>query len=242
MHRFFITKDDIQDNHIILSGQNAQHASVLRLKIGEFIVLCDGICNDYYCSISSMQNMKYIANINFIKKNTNEPKANITLFQSLPKMDKLEHILQKSVELGIFCIVPVISQNCIAKMQDNNDKKLLRLQNIAESAAKQSHRGIIPKVLPLHTFKEALELSQKSARAIAFYESATSPLKPLLHQFRYKNISSLAYFIGPEGGYTLNEAEEFKKNNILTVSLSKSILRTETAAIAAIANIAYELN
>ena len=163
MHRFYVNEDKIQGNSITITGQDVNHIrNVLRMKPGDEIVICDGQGKDCYCIINSVCDDAVIASVNSIRDTGTELPVRITMFQGLPKSDKMELVIQKAVELGVYEIVPVMMARTVVKYDDakKEAKKRERWQAIAESAAKQSGRGIIPKILPLMPFKEAISYAK----------------------------------------------------------------------------------
>ncbi|TAH74761.1 MAG: 16S rRNA (uracil(1498)-N(3))-methyltransferase [Anaerolineaceae bacterium] len=235
MHRFYVSKDQIQENNISITGQDVNHIkNVLRMKPGDEIVICDGQGKDCYCIINRVCDDVVIASVNSIRDTGTELPVKITLFQGLPKSDKMELIIQKAVELGVYEIVPVVMARSVVKYADEKKeaKKLLRWQAISESAAKQSGRGIIPKILPLMTYKEAIAYANEMDLSLLPYENAKgiAGTKESLKQLQ--DCKTAGIIIGPEGGYESSEIELALEHNMLPISLGKRILRTETAGLA----------
>lgn len=242
MPRFFINQNEIHGDSITITGEDAKHIiKVLRMREGENITLCNGCGYDYEACISQIDKSSLEAKIISKEKNTTEPEIEITLFQGLPKSGKMEYIIQKCTELGINEIIPCIMEHCVVKLNSKDDvkKKTQRYQSIAEAAAKQSGRGIIPKVSDAVTFDEALNYMEKCDFCFIPYENEDgTSLKDVL-----KNVSGakkIAFIIGPEGGFSESEIEKAKTKNIPTVTLGKRILRTETASTAVLSMINYE--
>lgn len=235
MHRFYVTPGQIQGDTITITGSDVNHIkNVLRMKQGEEIVICNGQGKDCYCIISKVSEAEITANIQTMKETGTELTARITLFQGLPKKDKLELIIQKAVELGVYEIVPVMTKRVVVKLEDKKkeEKKLERWQAIAEEAAKQSGRGIIPVIRPVLSFKEAIQSASQMGIALIPYENASGMqfTKDLLNNLgQYQSIGVL---IGPEGGYEESEIELAKTAKIHPVTLGRRILRTETAGLA----------
>ena len=233
MHRFFSELSN--KNNIALPAEDINHAvNVLRLKIGEEIVVCDGDCNDFLCRIDSIS--KKNVELEFLSHtiNQNEPKTKVTLFQGLPKSDKMELIIQKCVELGVQSIVPVETKRSIAKIKDNGEKKQARWQSIALSAAKQSHRGIVPQIGTVISFEEALKQISAFDLSLIPYELENSKSMNTALKESEEKTSNIAIFIGPEGGFDEHEIALAKTFKIIPVSLGRRILRTETAGLAAL--------
>jgi len=241
IHRFFIDNAKTMNEDVLLTGQNAAHANVLRLNIGEGIVVCDGRGWDYYCAVIAISRDEVRVRITHSEENTVEPSVAVTLFQALPKGDKMDDIVERCVELGITSIVPVVTARCIARPSSRDAKKTERWRKIALSAAKQSHRGIIPHVAGAMSLDKAIMSAKGHGAAFVCYEMADKlSLKDFL-QVLPSDITSLAYFIGPEGGFAPDEIIKFAENSIPAVSLGRRILRTQTAASAVLANVVYEL-
>jgi 16S rRNA (uracil1498-N3)-methyltransferase len=240
MPRFFVDKEAVSEGCIRLSGDNARHiAQVLRSKPGEEITVCDKEGTDYYCRISSLDNELVEAEIINSWASSSEPTVRITLYQGLPKGDKMELIIQKCIELGIARIVPVATEFSVVKLSGKEDKKLARWNKIAEAAAKQCGRGIIPVVDRVMSFKEAVEDSKRLDRSIIFYEKEKSRgIKQFIADFKGESIGML---IGPEGGFSENEARLAIESGAESLTLGKRILRTETAGMAATSILVYEL-
>lgn len=241
MTRFFVDKKQIgPDGCVTLSGDNAKHAAaVLRLKTGDCVILCDGQRTDYICRITETGKSFLTLAVTESRPNAAEAATNLCLFQSLAKSDRMELTVQKAVELGVSAIYPFIAKRSVADRI--SEAKGIRLQKIAESAAMQSGRGIIPKVCETVTFDEALAAVRviKPSLAVAAHEKAELPLKACLAG--HAAGETAVVFIGPEGGFTEAEITAFENEGIKSVLLGPRILRTETAGLAVIASILYEL-
>lgn len=224
MPRFFVP--DIGSDRVLITGEDARHMTKsLRLAIGDKITLCDGKGWDYQGIIESLGEQVVIQIIS--KEETkSEPVASITLFQALPKGDKMEYIIQKSVELGVHEIVPVLTSRCISRPDPKSmKKKVERYNKIALEAAKQSGRGMIPKVSQLLTLEQAVErLSKKN---IVFYENGGKRLQELVDG----QTLDLGVFVGSEGGFSMEEIEFLGRYQVLPATLGQRILRCETAPI-----------
>ncbi len=242
MPRFFTEPENIKDNIITLSGDDAGHISrVLRSKIGETLTVCDGTGNDYEAEIVEISEKSVRLEIKKTTFTDSEPSLKITLYQGLPKGDKMELIIQKCVELGVTRIVPVNTERCIVKLDKNKEKKKTdRWQKISESAAKQSGRGIIPEIGSVMSFAEAVKEASEMDRVMIPYElEENRGLKEFLKDFDGR---SLGIFIGPEGGFAAEEIERALNSGIMPVTLGKRILRTETAGMTAISNTLFYLD
>ena len=234
MPRFFIN-EPVEDRFWV-TGEDAEHiAKSLRMRLGETLVLChDEI--DYTCKIVGIEKNSVLVERISVQPCTAEPQVDVTLFQGLPKGDKMDLIVQKAVEVGVCAIVPMLSRRCVSRPDEKTlQKKVQRWQKIALEAAKQSGRGIVPKVLDVLDFSKAVKLSAQKEQAILFYEADGVPLKSILQQPK-----SLAIFIGPEGGFEEEEVKLALESEVNICSLGHRILRTETAAIVASALTIYE--
>ncbi|MGL4789860.1 MAG: 16S rRNA (uracil(1498)-N(3))-methyltransferase [Anaerotignaceae bacterium] len=241
MPRYFISPEWIVKDTATLQGDDAKHLStVLRVREGEVVEICDGEGTDYNCVVTAVDKKEVQLKIVEKKESVSEPKTKITLFQGLPKADKMEQIIQKCVELGIEKIVPVSTDRAIVKIdKKDGDKKVQRWQKIAESAAKQSGRGIIPEICSVISFKEAISLTENFDGTIVPYEKeTTNGIKEFIKDF---NGTTVGVFIGPEGGFSEEEIEIAKENGVFPITLGKRILRTETAGMATVAILLYEL-
>jgi len=255
MRRFFANINP-SDATITLSAEDSNHIlNVLRLERSAQIIVCDGNGTDYTCELTETAKNAAIATIQSSSLCPAEPQTKVTLFQGLPKSDKMELIIQKCVEIGVTAIVPVITDRTIVKMNGKESTKVARWQKIAESAAKQAGRGIIPHIAEVVTFRQSLDTAAKFEHKMVAYENEQEfSIKSYLHKATSGSASlseggvsaadggrPLALFIGPEGGFSDKEATAMADSNITHVSLGKRILRTETAGMAALTMILYEL-
>jgi len=246
MAKFFVSPETIVGKCIRLTGDDASHISrVLRMKVGEEIIVCDSQGTDYRTIISAISDHDVEVDILDSYLSENEPALEITLFQGLPKGDKMELIIQKCVELGVSRIVPMATEFAVAKISDSKSeiKKLTRWNKVSEEAAKQSGRGRLPNVTNMMSIAEAIELSRGMDMAFVPYEKSSEidakGLSQLLKRDGQKP-SKIGFFIGPEGGFSKKEIAQFIENSITPVSLGKRILRTETAGMAVLALLMYE--
>ncbi len=238
MHRFFVLPEQINNGCITITGDDLRHLSkVLRLREGDAITVCDSQGTDYNCKINKISKTEAIAAILGSCTSNSEPPINVTIYQGLPKSDKMDYIVQKCVELGAVKIVPVITKRAVAIPHDES-KKIARWQKIAFEAAKQCGRGILPEVSGCVTFEQAVEaISQSDALNLIPYENEKcSKLRDALTSKNNINI-----LIGPEGGFDEAEIELAMSKNIKPVTLGPRILRTETAPLAVLAAVMYEL-
>lgn len=238
MANFYIDKSDITENTAVITGEEAQHISrVLRMKKGDNVTLCDGEGMFYEATLTDFSDKSVIAEITSSRKAETEPEVKLTIFQGVPKNPKLETIVQKLTEIGAVRIVPVDTKRAVAKL--DKAAKVDRLRKIAREAAKQSKRGIVPEVTDSMNFKEAVKEAGKAELSIiAYEEEVETSLKKALSG---KNPKTVSVMIGPEGGFEREEVELAKENGLISVTLGKRILRTETAPLAVSAIVLYEL-
>ena len=244
MYQFFTESAAVQSGQIIITGTDVNHIkNVLRMRIGENIaVIGEAERRKYLCEITALEEERVLCNILSEEEENTELSAKIFLFQGLPKGDKMELVIQKAVELGCFEIVPVACKRCVVKLEENKQKsKVRRWQSIAEAAAKQSGRAIIPNVHEVISFSEALCYANDTDVILIPYERAVNmeETKKLLQSV--KDVEKIALLIGPEGGFEESEIEEAKAKNAHPITLGRRILRTETAALTALSWVMYEL-
>ena len=244
MYQFFVEPSQIQGNRVIITGKDVNHIkNVLRMKPGEEIAVsngCDG--KEYRCGITELSEDEILCELQSVKEEGMELPSKIYLFQGLPKVDKMELIIQKAVELGVYEIIPMASKRAVVKLDEKKAKsKILRWQGIAEAAAKQSKRGIIPQIKDVMSFKEAITYSNCAEVKLIPYELAEgmSRTKEIIEGI--KPGQDVAVFIGPEGGFAEEEIEFAMKNGVEPVTLGKRILRTETAGLTVLSILMYHL-
>lgn len=237
MPRFFVRRERITNDKISIIGEDAHHiARSLRMACGEEITVCDMQGIEYTCEISSFdEDREVIADILSQKASENEPNVFVTLYQALPKGDKLDTVIQKAVECGASRIVPFQSERCVVKIKDDAEsKKRERRQRIAAEAAKQCGRSVIPEICESVKFNEALAMARDDDMILFCYEGdGTLPLGEILKErFKEKEngVQSVSIFIGSEGGFSIRESELAKANGAIMTGLGKRILRTETAS------------
>lgn len=237
MPRFFVP--EVQGEHILILGEDARHISLsLRMRAGEKLTVCDGKGNDYLCRILTLSRESVALQVEEKQPSPGEPEVKITLFQALSKGDKMEVIVQKAVELGVFEIVPLLTSRCVVRAdRESFEKKRQRLGRIALEAAKQCGRGIIPQVRPLVDLQELCGLLGGFDQTLFFYENATRKLSSI----PLSGVHTLGIVVGAEGGFDGEEAEEIVQSGALAASLGGRILRCETAPIAALGAILYAL-
>lgn len=242
MHRFFVNPSQIDGSCILIKGNDVKHiVAVLRMKKNENLIVCDGQNTDYNCIIKDISKEEIELEIMEKKRNTVESQIKVKLYQSLPKLDKMDLIVQKCVELGIDKIVPIITERTISKTEDIKriQKKVERWNKISESAAKQCMRGKIPIVANPIDYITALEQAKDLDKSIIPYEKEYKiSLRSCIKDFVG---TTIGVFIGPEGGFSEREIETAVKYNLQPVTLGNRILRTETAGFVVLANIMYEL-
>ena len=238
MVRFFVEPADMQPDFLVLTGENAQHAKVLRLKNGEEVLVCDGQGNECRCVISDVAPGQISLVVKDRQVSETEAAVQVSVYMAFSKGDKLEHVIQKATELGAYEIVAFPSARCVSKPDDKSlKKKLERWQKIAASAAEQSGRGRIPQVITLPTYKAALERAALADKALLFYENEHAvTLKMALEQGSYRTVSLLT---GPEGGLEPSEVETAREQGVEVCTLGKRILRCETAPLCALSAVMY---
>ena len=242
MPRFFIEPSQVRENRIVIQGNDVNHIkNVLRMRPGDELPLSDGQGTDYFCRILSMERDQICLSIENSWKSYVELPVKLYLFQGLPKADKMEFIIQKAVELGVYEIIPVRTKRVIVKLDEKKEtKKIARWQQIAEGGAKQSGRGIIPEIKPVMGFSEALAYAGNLEGVLIPYEKAEGIDKTRKMIAGLKGKKSVGIFIGPEGGFDEAEVEAAMAAGALPVTLGKRILRTETAGLAMLSVLMFE--
>lgn len=237
MVRFFVSAEDLEKEDVSLTGENAQHAKVLRLKPGETVLLCDGEGREAVCKVASTDG--WLLRAMERRESQSEAAVKVSVYMALPKADKLEHVIQKATELGAYEIVTFPSARCVSRPDEKSlKKKLERWEKIAASAAEQSGRGWIPKVLVLGSFSEALTRAAQADKALMFYEhEAALTLKMALSSGGYSTVSLLT---GPEGGLEEAEVTQAREAGLQVCTLGRRILRCETAPLCALSAVMYD--
>ncbi|MFZ5641674.1 MAG: 16S rRNA (uracil(1498)-N(3))-methyltransferase [Bacillota bacterium] len=258
MARFFVVPDQVEDGRVTITGSDIRHISrVLRLGPGDMVTCVDGTGRELTARIKEINNNAVVCEITGETMSAAEPPIQVTLCQGLPKGDKMELIIQKCCELGVHRIIPV---NCARTVVQLDVKKAVqrqvRWQRVAEEAAKQARRGNIPLVVELTDFSDVLRQVPTGALALVpWEEEGQAGFKAVLSEYRRvkpdkpdcpeipcaPGIPEIWIFIGPEGGFTIEEADQARQAGCRTVTLGPRILRTETAAITALALVMYEL-
>ncbi len=244
MYQFFVEPSQIQDKKVIITGSDVNHIkNVLRLKPGEEIAVRNGVDGrEYRCGIEEFAQDQAICSLRFVKEEGVELPSKVYLFQGLPKADKMELIVQKAVELGVYEVIPLAVKRCVVKLDEKKARaKANRWQGIAEAAAKQSKRGVVPVVKEPMTMKEAATYARGMDVKLIPYELAEdmAHTKKVIESIRPGE--SVAVFIGPEGGFEEGEVAEAIAAGIEPITLGKRILRTETAGLAVLSWLMYHL-
>lgn len=244
MNLFYVDRTQITDEIITILGDDVNHIkNVLRMREGEEIAVCDGEGMDYLCAIKEMNQKNVQVQIVSSKKTETELPAKIYLFQGLPKKDKMDLIIQKTVELGVHEIIPVSMKRSVVKIEEGKKeaKKLERWNSIAESAAKQSKRGMIPAVHSVMRLKEAVEYAKQLDLTVVPYENEKGMTHTKAIVEKAIKQKTIGIFIGPEGGFDDSEIELLQSCNMETVTLGKRILRTETAGLCMMSILMFEM-
>lgn len=245
MQRFFISPEQLNMDQIQIRGEDYKHIrNVLRMRQGEELLICAGNDKEYLCEITAFDDIEKIVEVKVtdVFGNARELPSKITLFQGYPKGAKLETIVQKAVELGVFEIVPVMMNRCVVKFDEKKAlKKVERLNSISLSAAKQSKRGIIPEVKRVMSVEEACKYAEKMDYVLLPYENAEGMeyAREILKQAMGKQ--NIGIFIGPEGGFEPSEVERIEAVGGKTISLGHRILRTETAGMTILSLLMFQL-
>lgn len=246
MYQFFVAASQIhEDTHrVFITGSDVNHIkNVLRMKPGEEISVSNGEDGqEYRCGILLLEDEMITCELRFIKKSGVELPAKVYLFQGLPKSDKMEFIIQKAVELGVYEVIPVAAARCVVKLDEKKSRaKIERWQQISEAAAKQSKRDIIPTITSVMTFREALQYAENMDIRLIPYELAEGMERTKQIMADLEPGQRIAVFIGPEGGFEDSEIASAREKGVEPVTLGKRILRTETAGLVVLSWIMYRL-
>lgn len=230
--------NEISGDIFEIEGEDARHISKsLRMKVGESLTLCTLDGRRHECEITAFSTDSVTVKVLSSTICEQEPSVKITLFMALTKGDKMDDIVQKSVELGVYEIVPVLTTRCISRPDEKQiKKKVQRWQKISDNAASQSRRGIIPQVKDMMTLKEASNVCNSFDKAIVFYECGGDKLRDIIDE----DIKTLAMFVGSEGGFEESEIDILKANGVTPTTLGTRILRAQTAPIAGITAVMYQ--
>lgn len=244
MYRFYIADNQLVENEIEISGSDVNHIkNVLRLEEGDWVVACDGKGKDYVSIIQEIERERVVLQVQKVQDTGTELPTKITLFQGVPKKEKMEFIIQKAVELGVHEIVPVMMKRCVVKFSDEkkSKKKQERWQAIAEAAAKQCDRGIIPVVHEPVSMEKALEMAKQLDYNVLPYElqdGIDDSREIVAYACKQERVG---IFIGPEGGFEAKEVEMAVAYGMEPITLGKRILRTETAGMALLSIMMFQM-
>ncbi len=246
MYQFFVEPSQISvpDKRVVIQGGDVNHIrNVLRMKPGEELNVSNGTDGkEYRCAITAFEEDRVLYELRFVKEDKVELPARVYLFQALPKADKMEWIIQKAVELGVYRIIPVAARRCVVKLDEKKAAaKIARWQTIAEAAAKQSKRGVIPEISGVMSFAQAVELAEDMDVKLIPYELAEGMGKTREMIDSLGAGQDIAVFIGPEGGFETSEVESAVERGMIPITLGKRILRTETAGMTVLSWIMYRL-
>ena len=243
MHRFFVEPSQIGEKEIVITGPDVNHIrNVLRMRAGEELLAADGQGSEYRCILRELQDSEIRAEICRKLSGSAELPSRITLFQGLPKSDKMDLIIQKCVELGVFRIVPVTTKRTVVKLDAKKEEsRRKRWTAVSESAAKQSGRGIIPEIAGVQSFREAVEEAGELDVCLIPYEKAENMARTREILSGIPAGASIGVFIGPEGGFEEEEVREAMEAGARPITLGRRILRTETAGMAVLAMLGYLL-
>lgn len=242
MYQFFVENNQIGEEYIEITGEDVNHIrNVLRMKPGEQVRISNQQGEDYFCEVETIEKDFVSARILYKDHGSTELPVKIYLFQGLPKGDKMELIIQKAVELGVYEIIPVAMRNCVVKLDEKKAaNKIKRWQAIAESAAKQSKRSIIPNVHDVMSFQEAAKYASQLDIRLLPYENERGMEHTRQVIDSLKKEGTLGVFIGPEGGFDKKEIEAVREQ-VELLSLGNRILRTETAGMTMLSILLYHL-
>lgn len=238
MPRFFLPEHELSDSFLVLTGENAAHAKVLRLKRGDEVTVCDGCGTDYRCTVSDISSGQVCLVVHERARSEAEPLVRCSVYMAFSKSDKLEHVIQKATELGAAEIVAFPSARCVSRPDVKSlASKLARWQKIAASAAAQCGRGCIPQVLALDSFGQALTRAAECDLALFPYENEQHlSLRAALSD---KNCQTVSIVTGPEGGFEPDEVRLAAQLGFQICTLGPRILRCETAPLCALTAVLY---
>lgn len=238
MPRFFMEHIDPDAQFLVLEGENAAHAKVLRLKNGEAVTVCDGSGTDYACTVSDMSDGRISLVVNSRDASSSEAPVRVSVYMGFAKSDKLEHVIQKATELGAFEIVAFPCSRCVSRPDDKSlVKKLERWQKIAASAAEQSRRGVIPQVRAVASYTEAIRQAAQTDLPVLFYENEhANTFRAAIEE---QPFTTAALITGPEGGFEEAEVTQAAQAGVKICTLGSRILRCETAPLCALSALMY---
>lgn len=238
MPRFFMEHIDPEAQFLVLEGENAAHAKVLRLKNGEAVTVCDGSGTDYACTVSDVSVERISLVVDSRDASSSEAPVRVSVYMGFAKSDKLEHVIQKATELGAFEIVAFPCNRCVSRPDDKSlVKKLERWQKIAASAAEQSRRGVIPQVRAVSSYAEAVRQAAMTDLPVLFYENEHA--NTFRAAIEDKPFTTAALLTGPEGGFEEAEVAQAAQAGVRICTLGSRILRCETAPLCALSALMY---
>lgn len=241
MHRFFVEPENINENNVVILDEEFHHLHhVLRLKVNDKILVCDNTGKEYTVVLQKISKFCAEGKIENCSISITEPKVKITLAQSIPKAKKMDFIIEKTIELGITQIVPLITHRSVVEIKNENFR-YNRWLTISKNTAKQCQRAIIPKIEQITSINE-LNLKKYDLIIVPYEDEKNNNLKNLFtSKINWDNLKNIIIFIGPEGGFEKEEIMFLEKQKGISVSLGKRILKTETAGIVILSIILYQL-
>ncbi|MCI9472080.1 MAG: 16S rRNA (uracil(1498)-N(3))-methyltransferase [Lachnospiraceae bacterium] len=244
MRRFFVQAEQVDGSVIHITGSDVNHIrNVLRMAQGDALVVGGPDGREYTCYIKQMDEREVTAHIMYVQDTQAELPNKIYLFQGLPKSDKMEWIIQKAVELGVYEVIPIETMRAVVRLDAKKAaKKVQRWQQIAEGAAKQSGRGFVPQIHPVCSFAQALEYGQRCAVKWIPYERAEGMEAARKRVQDLQSGQDIAVFIGPEGGFDEREIQMAQERDYVPITLGRRILRTETAGLALLSVLMFRLD
>ncbi len=238
MVRFYVTPEELKRGTLLLTGENAQHAKVLRLRPGEAVTVCDGQGQEALCRVSGFEGGQTCLEVEQRRPSRSEAAVQVRVYMAFPKADKLEQVIQKATELGAWEIAAFPSARCVSRPDGKSlGRKLERWQKIALAAAQQSGRGCVPRVLVLDSYAQALERAAQADKALLFYEQEQAHTLRAALVGSYGSVSILT---GPEGGLEEREVAQAQTAGLQVCTLGRRILRCETAPLCALSAIMYD--
>lgn len=244
MYQFFVEPEQIQGKEILIRGGDVNHIrNVLRMRVGQELSVSNGVDGrEYRCQISAFQEDQILCELRFVKEEGVELPSRIYLLQGLPKADKMETIIQKAVELGVYQVIPVAAHRSVVKLDERKAAaRVARWQSIAEAAAKQSRRGVIPRVQQVMNWDQALGYVREMPVKLIPYELAEDMDRTRAILEGLEPGQDIAVFIGPEGGFEEREVASAVAAGAVPVTLGRRILRTETAGMTVLSWLMYRL-
>lgn len=239
MTRFFVTEEELAGNTVLLTGENAAHGKVLRLKCGDEVMVCDGRGTECRCTVGGIGPDGIHLEVLNREASGSEARIRVTVYMAFPKADKLEHVIQKATELGACEIVTFPSARCVSRPDEKSlRKKLERWQKIAASAAEQSGRGIIPVVKTLPGYAAAVKEAAQADLPVLFYENERACTFSMAIE-SCAGFRTVSLMTGPEGGLEPSEVEQASRSGMRICTLGRRILRCETAPLCALSAVMF---